>query len=206
MKSPKIIIACKVFADELQYILKDEDAVAIIWIDAALHADLPRMEQELAGALAGAQGSREDIRVFLGVGCHPDLIKLAREFDVSFSRVRNCLEAFLGNKVKEMEQERTMLMTPGWVRAWPEIMDSLGWDATDVRINLGRYNRILLLEPGINPLSDEEILAFFDLVQVPIEVEPLDLAHFRATLAELLEDSQSYPQETPLASGSKLIH
>jgi hypothetical protein len=53
--------------------------------------------------------------------------------------------------VKELEQNGAMLMTPGWVRAWPGIMASLGWDATDVRINLGRYQRILLLDPGINP-------------------------------------------------------
>jgi hypothetical protein len=183
----KVIIACKVFADELQCVLQDAAGVEIIWIDAALHADLPRLEQELIRALAALGENQENVRVFLGVGCHPDLIKLAREFGVSFTTVKNCLEAFVGNKVKELEQDRTMLMTPGWIRAWPGIMASLGWDEVDVRINLGRYNRILLLEPGINPLSDEEILTFFDLVQVPVEVEPLDLQHFRSTLAELLE-------------------
>jgi hypothetical protein len=37
--------------------------------------------------------------------------------------------------------------------------------------NLGRYDRILLLDPGIDPLSDEEILMFFDLTRIPIEIE-----------------------------------
>jgi hypothetical protein len=78
-------------------------------------------------------------------------------------------------------------MTPGWIRAWPGIMAALGWDAVDVRINLGRYNRILLLEPGINPLTDEEILAFFDLTQVPVDIELLELQHFRQVLAEVLQ-------------------
>jgi hypothetical protein len=186
MKTTKVIIACKVFADELQHVLQEAAGVKIIWIDAALHADLPRLEQELTGTLAALGENKENVRVFLGVGCHPDLIKLSRKFGVSFTTVKNCLEAFVGNKVKELEQDRTMLMTPGWIRAWPGIMASLGWDEVDVRINLGRYNRILLLEPGLNPLSDEEILTFFDLVQIPIEVEPLDLQHFRRTLAELL--------------------
>jgi hypothetical protein len=187
MKPTKVIIACKVFADELQHVLKNEEGVEIIWIDAALHADLPRLAQELTRALAAIGENQENVRVFLGVGCNRDLVELAGKFGVSCSTVKNCLEAFVGNKVRELEQDRTMLMTPGWIRAWPGIMDSLGWDEVDVRINLGRYNRILLLEPGINPLNDEEILDFFDLVQVPIEVEPLDLQHFRSTLAELLE-------------------
>jgi hypothetical protein len=77
-------------------------------------------------------------------------------------------------------------MTPGWIRAWRGIMAALGWGAMDVRLNLGRHNRILLLEPGINPLTDEEILAFFDLTQVPIDNEVLELQHFRSILAGLM--------------------
>lgn len=196
------IIACKVFADELQHVLTGAKDVEIIWIDAALHADLPRLEQELTRALTATGEKEEDVRVFLGVGCHPDLVKLAKQFDVPFATVKNCLEAFLGNRVKGLEQDRTMLMTPGWVRAWPAIMASLGWDEVDVRINLGRYNRILLLEPGINPLTDEEILEFFDLVQVPLEVEPLDLEHFRATLAELLHKPQAIAEEPQIRLGT----
>jgi hypothetical protein len=80
-----------------------------------------------------------------------------------------------------------MIMTPGWVRAWPSIMEALGWDGVDTRINLGRYDRILLLDAGVDPLSEEEILSFFDLVQVPIEVESLNLDHFKCTLAEVLQ-------------------
>lgn len=189
------IIACKIFADELQHVLTGEEAVEIIWIDAALHADLPRLEKKLTQALAAAGEKEEKVCLFLGVGCHPDLVKLARGFSVPFSTVKNCLEAFLGSRVKEMEKDRTMLMTPGWIRAWPAIMDSLGWDEVDVRINLGRYKRILLLEPGINPLTDEDILEFFDLVQVPLEVESLDLTCFRDTLDELLDKPQTLPED-----------
>ena len=204
MKAAKVIIACKVFADELQYVLQDAEGVEIIWIDAALHADLPRLEQELTGALATLGEIQEDVRVFLGVGCHPDLVELADKFGVPLTRVKNCLEAFLGNKVRELEQDRTMLMTPGWIRAWPGIMASLGWDEVDVRINLGRYNRILLLEPGLNPPSDEEILTFFDLVQVPIEVEPLELHHFRSTLTELLDGPKPSRKEKEFVESNEV--
>lgn len=96
------------------------------------------------------------------------------------------IEAFLGPHKKDLEKNHTMIMTPGWVRAWPEIMKALGWDEVDVRMNLGRYERILLLDCGAHPLSDEEILWFFDLAQIPIEIEPLDLGHFKKMLKQLL--------------------
>jgi hypothetical protein len=186
-RQTKVIIACKVFYDEMQQCLPADADAEIIWIDAALHADLDRLEQALTSALSAAGASATDVRMFLGVGCHPDMLKLAQEHGAGISPVKNCIEAFLGPEYQEREKDGTMIMTPGWIRAWPGIMAALGWDAVDVRINLGRYNRILLLEPGINPLTDEEILAFFDLTQVPIELELLELQHFRRVLAELLQ-------------------
>ena len=66
-------------------------------------------------------------------------------------------------------------------------MEALGWNEVDVRINLGRYERILVLDAGIEPLTDEETLLFFDLVQVPVEIKKIDLSVFRDLLAKLLE-------------------
>jgi hypothetical protein len=186
-RKSRVIIACKVFYDEMQQCLPPNADTEIVWIDAALHADLDRLEQALKSALSAAGAPETEVRMFLGVGCHPDMLKLVREYGATISPVKNCIEAFLGPKQQELEQDRTMIMTPGWIRAWPGIMAALGWDAVDVRINLGRYNRILLLEPGINPLTDEEILAFFDLTQIPIDLELLELQHFRQVLAELLQ-------------------
>jgi len=186
MTRSKVIIACRVFYDELQQCLPLASDATIIWIDAALHADFDRLEQELKIALAEAGAAPAEVQMFLGVGCHPDMVRLARAHGAKISPVKNCLEAFVGPKLGELEKDGTMIMTPGWIRAWPGIMAALGWDAVDVRMNLGRYNRILLLEPGINPLTDEEILAFFDLTQVPIDIEVLELQHFQNTLAALL--------------------
>ena len=186
MASPRILIACKVFEDELQHLLPPKTDLQIIWLDAALHADLERLERELTAALSQAVEAGAEVQLFLGTGCHPDIIGLAQKFGAKLSPVKNCLEAFVGLQQKELEEDRTMLMTPGWIRAWPDIMRALGWDQVDVRINLGRYNRILLLEPGVNPLSDEEILAFFDLTQVPIEIQPLDLGNFQRLIDQMI--------------------
>jgi hypothetical protein len=186
MKKRKILIACNVFEKELQACLQAEDNPEIILIDAGLHADLPRLEKELTGTLENSTTDGVDVQVFFGSDCHPEICRLAREYGAGIAPVRNCIEAFCGEKTKQLEANRTMIMTPGWIRAWPSIMKAMGWDNVDVRINLGRYDRILLLDPGMDSLTEEEILTFFDLVQVPIKIEPLNLDHFRCTLAKVL--------------------
>ena len=186
MGTSKLIIACKIFYDELTFVLPANADIEVVWVEAALHVNLDRLEGELRAVLAAAATNGAKTQVFLGIGCHPDMVKLSREYGVLISPVKNCLEAFLGAKMKELEKDGTLIMTPGWIRAWPGMMASMGWNEVDVRINYGRYNRILVLDPGINPLSDEEILEFFDLTQIPIEIQPLELDHFKGLLTEMI--------------------
>jgi len=187
MTKRKILIACNVFEKELQACLPAEGEPDIIWIDAGLHADLPRLEKELTRALEETERDGTEVQIFFGSGCHPEICRLARRFSAGIAPVKNCIEAFCGENAEKLEENRTMIMTPGWIRAWSRIMEALGWDEVDVRINLGRYDRMLLLDAGLDPLSEEEILSFFDLVQVPIKIESLNLDLFKSTLAEVLQ-------------------
>jgi hypothetical protein len=103
--------------------------------------------------------------------------------------VRNCLAALAGDaELRELERDRTLVASPGWVRKmWLGRAETpTGWRADDFRIQFGRYDRILALDPGIHPLTDDEIIACFDLVQVPIEVQPCALDHFRQVFLELI--------------------
>jgi hypothetical protein len=186
MKKHKIMVACSIFAQELQAVLSPDSESDIIWIDAGLHADLHCLEKELIKAFEKGKTVGADMRVFFGNRCHPEIALLAKRFDAKLSPVKNCIDAFCGESAKHLEENGTMIMTPGWIRAWPNIMKAMGWTEVDVRINLGRYDRILLLDPGIDPLSDEEILMFFDLTQIPIEIEQLSLDHFKCVLDEFL--------------------
>ncbi|WP_449246099.1 DUF1638 domain-containing protein [Desulfarculus baarsii] len=192
MKSRAILIACRIFEEELTHVLRGDDQLAgpeVIWIDAGLHSDLALLEKELTTAIdrAKALGGRE-VKLFFGHGCLPGLTELAAERGVALSPMKNCISAFLSeDEIARIEQSKAMIMTPSWVRAWPDNMRRIsGWDEVDFRLNLGRYERIVVLDPGINPLGDEEIMAFFDLTQVVIDVESIDLARFEETLGALL--------------------
>ncbi len=182
-----VLIACKVLEKELRQSLPDNADIEIVWLEAGLHASLPRLEEALGTAIDKAKPSERKVSLLYGQGCHPEISSFLEKHGVAAFPVKNCIEALLGKDAPEIKDTKTMIMTPGWVRAWPAIMDALGWNDVDVRINLGRYERILIVDAGIEPLTDEETLSFFDLVQVPVEIRKIDLAIFRGLLSELLD-------------------
>lgn len=193
MKKNRVLIACKIFEEEINHVLQREREtfdVQMVWLDAGLHADIALLQNKLTSATDKAKEIGEDnVRVLYGQGCLPGIDSLAAQKGVPVASAKNCLEAFVGgDKLKDLENNHTMVMTPSWVRVWPKAMkEFLGWSEVDLRMNLGRYERILVLDAGLATLSDEEILEFFDLVQVPVEVESLNLDHFHDILIKLLE-------------------
>ena len=188
MRNGTSLIACKIFEHELNKVLSPDTDATIHWIDAALHANPDRMKKELSDAITAAENDRvDDICFLFGNGCHPDIQEITESCGAQLPSVKNCIQAIIGpEKTKQLEANLTMVITPGWITAWPGIMAGLGWDEVDVRINLGRYDRILLLDPGIVPINDEEILAFYDLVQVPIEIECVKLTYFCNLIGRIL--------------------
>lgn len=84
---------------------------------------------------------------------------------------------------------KTFYLSPGWLDHWERIFKTgLGWDSIDARQNLGFYDRILLLDAGVSPLSDERILEFYEYCQVPVEILSVKLDYLKKCL---LECSQS---------------
>lgn len=191
MNKPKTIVACRIFEHELRSVLEfqsPDNNVQVVWVDAALHSDPEMLKEEIMRAFSQAKDLGGSIHLLFGRGCLPEIESLAKENGARTIPVKNCIEAFLGERAAELEKDNTMLMTPTWLRTWPQSMKTLlGWNEIDFRMNLGRYDRILVVDPGLDPPTDEEILDFFDLSQVPVEVDNLDLHLFQNTVAGLLE-------------------
>ncbi|MDR2405907.1 MAG: DUF1638 domain-containing protein [Deltaproteobacteria bacterium] len=179
----RTLIACNIFEDELKYVLDKhkEYEVEMLWIGAGLHNDLNLLQKRMDEAFANVNGG--DVRIMLGQGCLPGLKEIAEEKGLPLLTTKNCLGALVGeDRLMNLEENKTMVITPAWIRkTWfadDGIRALLGWDDTDFRINFGRYDRILVLDFGLNPLSDEEILDAFSIIEVPIECETHPLEHF----------------------------
>ena len=190
----KIIwVGCGIFQEEVEYILAQEGLSADIrWQEPGLHHDIEllqsTLEQEVEGIRDGDATGK--VGLLFGGWCLPDMKDVAQRLNVPILGTRNCLSALVGDEeLKKLEENRTMVASPGWVRKmWlGRVGTTLGWTVDDYRIQFGRYDRILVLDPGISPLSDEEIITCFDLVQVPLEVQPCGLEHFRELLMGVLK-------------------
>lgn len=183
----KKIFACQIFTDELPAVLPEEyKDIDITWINAGFHMNFDKLESTLKQAVKDAATEAADARFLFGNGCHPDMCHIIKSHDGKILGAKNCVHAFCGENLDELEKNRTVVITPGWIRFFPNLMAAAGWDEVDVRQNWGHYDRILLMDTGINPLSEEEILEFYDLTQVPIEIQQISLVHFREKVIEVL--------------------
>ncbi|MDR1112114.1 MAG: DUF1638 domain-containing protein [Deltaproteobacteria bacterium] len=187
-----VFIGCDVFREELEWVLARHPEVEARgrWLRAGLHNDLGLLERALGQALDEENGSQGP-RLLMGSGCLPHLPEIARERGLRLPGAKNCLDALLGlERLRELERGRTMVITPSWLRktwlAEDGIRALLGWDEVDFRQNFGRYDRILVLDPGLEPMTDLELLEAFELIGVPLEVEPLDLGHFEKFATDVL--------------------
>jgi hypothetical protein len=192
----RTIIACNIFETELTKFLEDSAIDAEIkWLKAGLHCDLDLLEKSLVPMMEEAQSlgpdSGREPRLLIGDGCLPHMKELAKTYGIPVLSHKNCVEALLGEeRLRELEQNRTMVITPAWIRkvyvAPDGVQAILGWDDTDFKLNFGRYDRFLVLDSGLDSLTDEETLEFFAVVEVPIETMELDLSRFNELMREFL--------------------
>ena len=190
--SRKTIVACEVFADELQAVPPPEGDADFVWLPAALHTDIGRLEREIERTLLLCRiKGTSDLFVLYGGACSPSMDAILKKYDALRPEAGNCLDVLLGPLKTEAEDERAFVLTPGWVRAWPSIMKAMGWEAIDVRMNLGRYEGIIVYDAGIRPLTDEETIRFFDLTERYVDVRPLGLEHFAGVMKRLLNGNRS---------------
>lgn len=193
-----VLIGCGIFREEVEHLSQTRGLhLNVEWLPVGLHDNIERLEAALEEAIAEQkQRGRRNIGLLFGQGCLPLMKQFAQEHGVAVLSVKNCLAALVGDEeLKTLEQNRTLVASPGWVRKmWLGRAGTAdGWTADDYRIQFGRYDLILVLDPGIEPLSDDEIITCFDLIQVPIETRACGLEHFFKVFGRLADDLERLP-------------
>ena len=183
------LIYCPVFRRELQAVLPKAADLSIHELDYDVHHHPGSMLSQLNRAIAGSQEKGCSFSLLVGRDCEcgVPIPELADTHQGRLADHMNCFEIFLGReKMLALQQNRTVLMTPGWIEMITSLVADGRWTVEDARISLGWYDRILLLDTQLAPLEDELIMEFYDLVQVPIEIMPIDLDHFQGVIDHLL--------------------
>jgi Protein of unknown function (DUF1638) len=191
------LVGCAVFRTEFEHLMGPDAAVR--WLPAGLHVSDERLEEALSAALRGSSGA-----ACLYGACFPDMDALLEAHDAHRLPVRNCGEAFLSPEARAAFGDRAYIMSPGYLREWRTIyVDGMGWDEIDGRINFGMYDVIVLLDFGLEPIDDIDVLEFFDFTQTEITIVQASLDWFKERIAELLALSPQ-PRDTsssPAARG-----
>lgn len=183
----KVFVGCSMLEKEIKQVMQELGLQnKIVFIDAALHVNLERLEEAVRRRLDETSHIGKPI-ILVGNKCHPDMDTITKEYDGQIVPWGNCLELLLGDKMKELDKEaKIFYITSGWLEKWKEIfITGLGWDEIDGRQNFGFYDKILLLDLG-TPIDDMDLLEFYEFTQVPIEPYPISLDNLRKELTGLL--------------------
>ncbi len=185
----KHLIYCPIFKDELHAVLGHPPGIIFHELGYDVHIHSKVMQQQLNKAVQESKQCGGALCILLGKECECDvpISKIASENNGRLPDYINCIEIFLGKeKTLSLQKNRTALMTPAWMQMIQNAIATDLWTVEDARMNLGWYDRILLLDTQVTRISDEEIMEFYDLVQVPVEMMDIDLDHFRVVVKELL--------------------
>lgn len=183
----KVFIGCSILKNEINQVMQEMGLQnKTVFIDAALHVNIDRLEEALRVKLDETRQMGKPI-ILVGNRCHPDIDIIAKDYDGQIVPRANCLELLLGDKMKELNKDaKIFYTTSAWLAKWQEIfITELGWDEIDGRQNFGFYDKILLLDWG-TPVDDMAILEFFEFTQVPIEPYPISLDNLKREITELL--------------------
>lgn len=189
MKDSKFLIACPVFQEELSALLPCDSETTVYTLDFRIHGNAHLMKKELMTAITGAGEQHAEICMLLGCECNCDISikEIAGDAKAKYPPEKNCIEIILGTETaKKLQANRTSIITRGWMNLVKRLIEDEFWTVIDARINFGYYDHLLLLEYGMSPFTDEEILEFYDLIQVPIEREQVSLNYFEGVLSRLL--------------------
>lgn len=185
------LIACPIFRNELESVLADlKLSPNINYMHYTIHSNPKKMEEELKAGINQATKTGTEARFLVGKHCKGirDITEIVQECGGKIPQARNCIDMLIGTELADkLQKNRTSLMTPGWIKMINQSIQDGNWSVTDARLSLGWYNKILILDTGVEPLSDEQIMEFYDLTQVEIEILPVELEHFKSLLQDLLQ-------------------
>lgn len=184
------MVGCSIFKAELEEVLRGQDQfeVETLWLLAGYHVRPELLSERLGQALSGLDAARlPEARILYGERCMAEIPEAAK--GLKALPTANCLTALLGERrLRELEKGPAMVVTPAWIRSIYLSRDEEFpiWDEFELRMNLGRYERLVVLDHGLCPLSDEEVLEAFDLTGKILEPEPASLGHFRDLIMDFL--------------------
>lgn len=178
------LLACGIFQKEIE-LLREELGFPFQLhnLDPGLHVDF----DELAGALKDELDKCINYKgIIIAYGeCHPRIREMLKPYNAVLIDCQNCIDALITRKGMENKGKEGLYfyLSPGWIEAWREIFRRLNWDREAARLQLGSFKSAIFLDTLGNAKDYEnELLEFFDYTNLPFEIMPVDLIHFKSLI------------------------
>jgi diguanylate cyclase (GGDEF)-like protein len=104
----------------------------------------------------------------------------------------HCLEMFTNRELIEFfSSNGFFLVTPGWLNCWQTIIKEWGFDQESARLFFQESaTKVILLETYNNPKNITNLTDFSTFIDLPYEVIPIGLDHFRLKVANMVVEWQ----------------
>lgn len=182
------IIACGVFQKEIEK-LREELGFPFRarYLASGLHVDFDELKAALESELDRADG--QGTIVVYGQ-CHPRIEKILEGRHAALLDCQNCVDALITRKGMEDKARQGLFfyLSPGWLDAWRDIFSRLGWTPAEARLQMGSFRGVVYIDTLQDaPEREQELLEFFDYTNLPFEVMPVSLDHFKSLIINAKE-------------------
>lgn len=187
------IIACGIFRKEIEAL---QDVLGFpfqaYYLGPGLHVDFDELKAALQAELEKCRGFQGTIVVY--GQCHPRMEEILKPYGAALVECQNCVDAFITRQGVEQKAREGLYfyLSPGWLDAWQEIFKRLNWGQAEARLQMGSFRGTVYLDTLKDaPEQEQRLLEFFDFTNLPFEIMPVDLDHFKSLTIkakERLED------------------
>ena len=193
------ILACSVFEPELEKVLKNikdknlfEEDIEVTYLHFGLHTDLNKLETDVTSALDKLTVEYDKVIVLYGSKCHYRFFDFLKKYNNLVTiKPANCLEAIIGNRVVESYVEgKNIYLTSGWVEKFDQLNEfSNAVDNYDVINQFGMYENAIIGDTGIIEITDDMIFELYEKIQIPVEVEQVDINIFENLIIDAIKEA-----------------
>ena len=185
------IIACGIFKDEIERLRADLGfPFKARYLGPGLHVDFDELKDALEEELkrASSDGSQGSIVAY--GQCHPKIDEILKPYHAALMDCQNCVDAFISRQAVEKKAREGLFfyLSPGWLDAWKDIFNRLGWDPEIARLHMGSFKGSVYIDTMKDAQErEEELLEFFDFTNLPFTIMPMELDHFKSLIIKAIK-------------------
>jgi hypothetical protein len=185
------IIACGIFEKEIEALRSELGfPFEAHYLGAGLHVDFDDLKMALEAELEKCQADGSKGTIVVYGQCHPKIEEILRPYHATLAACQNCVDAFITRKGMEEKAKEGLFfyLSPGWLDAWKDIFRRLNWGPEEARMQMGSFRGSVYMDTLKDAAArEEELLEFFDFTNLPFEIMPVDLGHFKSLIVKAKE-------------------